>query len=57
MTDGSIVVFKDLVARHARLSDLFGAIPHFGHTRGLKPVERTAEWNSTKAPAPLPSGI
>jgi erythromycin esterase-like protein len=42
---------------HARLPDQFDAILHYGHTRAVEPLERTAEWEMGEVEETFPSGL
>lgn len=42
---------------HARLSDQFDAVMHFGQTRAVEPLEPTTEWSVGEPAETFPSGI
>jgi erythromycin esterase-like protein len=42
---------------NVRLSDQFGAVLHFDHTRAVEPLERTAEREMGEVEETFPSGL
>lgn len=42
---------------HARLSEQFDAVLHFDQTRGVEPLERTAEWETDEPVETYPFGV
>jgi hypothetical protein len=56
-TPGGVAIERQSHYFHARLSDQFGVVLHFDHTRAVEPLERTAEWTADEVPETFPTGI